>query len=77
MEKLKSIKKFQEENCNSILDYGKNSLIGGIGAPVGDDSLTHQDTPTQTEWNCSDTDRTMYWDGSPCSKPFRIYTEQP
>lgn len=72
MQKLQSIKEFQAENPDIVLTSYQLTYGGR-----NDVSLTHQDTPTQTEWNCADTDRTMYWDGTACSEPFRIYTEQP
>lgn len=74
MQKLKSIKQFQIENADAVLtnmelNYGGKSV----------ESLTHVDSSTLTEWNCSDVSRQMFWDGTSCSDPFLLpqMTEQP
>lgn len=67
--KLNSISKFAKEN--EVLNKEKQSQIKG-----GSDSLSHRDRSTMDEWNCSDTQRQMMWDGTPCSEWFTIYQEE-
>ena len=70
MKKMKSIKEFQNENPN--LEFHNQEFVsGGFGA----ESLTHRDRNTMDNWNCSDIERQMMYDGQPCSEWFLIFKE--
>lgn len=69
MKKMQSIKEFQAENPELVLE-SSGLTYGGTS---GGTSLTHQDTPTaatDANWNCGDITRQMMWDGVATGKPF-------
>lgn len=72
MKQLTSLAKFQLENPETEIT-GTNTIIGGRN-DLSQSSVT---TPTMTEWNCADLDRTMMWDGNANSAPFQIWEEKP